>query len=91
MNFENIITAIKEAIYNVDLIIEEEDFPAYPDVKKGLLSALNFIKKNDLESAKKHLYFSFRLLSEAPPKNADLGYDTLVKIDAASSLIKSIN
>ena len=32
-----------------------------------------------------------RVLSDAPPKNDDLGYDTLVKIDAASSLIKSIN
>lgn len=82
---------ISLAIDNINKIIQEESFSAYPEVKRGLLSALDFVNKNDLDSAQKQLYFSFRMLSEAPPKNRDLGYDTLVKIDEASDLIKSIN
>ena len=66
-----------------------EDFSAYHDIKKDLIEALRFVNTNDIDSAKKHLSFCFRLLSEAPSRNADLGYETLQKIDAAYKKLSS--
>lgn len=78
---------ISLAIENVSKIVQSESFAAYFDVLDGLKLALQLVQQGDLNSAQKHLSYSFRILREAPPRNNELGYDSLVKIDAASKLI----
>jgi len=84
---EEIESSISEAIENINKILQQETFAAYSDVLAGLTLALKLVHQGDLNSAQKHLFHSFRILREAPPRDNELGYDTLVKIDTASKLI----
>jgi hypothetical protein len=73
---------ILDAIEKIDIIISEDDFSAFHHIKSSLIEALNFLLGNKKVDAEKHLLLCIRLLMEAPPKNKELGMETLIKIDS---------
>lgn len=83
---ENIIENIRQAIENIDIIIAEDQFEVYPEVKSILISVITLIEDSQFSMAEKNLSYCFRLLREAPPKNEKVGIDALVSIDNAIKL-----
>jgi len=82
MGFKKYCAEILDTIENIDLIILNEDFSAYHDIRKSLIKAINYLFDNKKVDAEKHLFLCIRLLMEAPPKNKALGLETLLKIDS---------
>lgn len=90
MSFKKQNIDILDAIENIQSIISQEDFSAYHQIKKSLVDALNFLIENKKLDAEKHLLLCIRLLMEAPPKNKDLGMETLIKIDSIYKNLSSL-
>ena len=82
MSFKEYNKEILNAIECIDTILLEEDFSAYRQIRESLVKALNFLLDDMKENAVNHLLLCIRLLMDAPPKNKDLGLETLVKIDS---------
>ena len=81
-NVNEIENEIKDAMGNLDIIIEQENFSAYYDVRKSLNTAVKFLTDNMVKDCQKEISFSIRLVTEAPPKDVDLGYSTLLQLDS---------
>lgn len=81
------IDHITKAINNLDIIIKNDSFEVFPEIKEILTETIYLIEKSNNEEAKKKLNYCFRLLREAPPRNADLGYNTLIQLDEALKLL----
>jgi hypothetical protein len=88
---ENIIENIRQAIENIDIIISEDQFEVYPDIKSNLISTISLIEDSQFSIAEKNLSYCFRLLREAPPKNEKVGIETLLLIDESYKQIKDFN
>lgn len=91
MNLKKYNEKILDAIENIDKIISNEDFPAYHQIRNLLINTINFICEDKKAEAEKHLLLCIRLLMEAPPKNKDLGMETLVKLDSIYKNLSSIS
>ena len=90
MSFKKYNEEILDAIENIDVILSEEDFSAYHQIRKSLINAMNFLLESKKADAEKHLLLCIRLLMEAPTKNKELGLQTLVKIDSIYKKLSSI-
>ncbi|MFN7911685.1 MAG: hypothetical protein ACK5QC_07650 [Bacteroidota bacterium] len=82
MSYRKYNIELLDAIENMDSILSSEDFSAYRQIRKSLIDTMNFLFENKKIDAEKHLLLCIRLLMEAPPKNKELGMETLVKIDS---------
>ena len=91
MSFKKQNIDILDAVENIQSILSEEDFSAYHQIKKSLIEALNFLLENKKVDAEKHLLLCIRLLMEAPPKNKELGMETLIKIDSIYKNLSSLS
>lgn len=75
-------TDTNEVIGKLDEILKQENFSAYQQIRQSLNDTIDLILNNKIEESRKEIAFSIRLLQEAPPKDKDLGYETLIKMDA---------
>ncbi|WP_430612007.1 hypothetical protein [Flavobacterium sp. JP2137] len=72
---------IEQIIQNINDIISEEDFSAYHTIKNYLNKMTDCILEYKIIDANKYLGFCIRSIMEAPPKNEQLGLDTLTRMD----------
>lgn len=79
---EDLVSDIQNVITKIDLIIENDDFKAYSELKNCYEEALQIISKGgSKEDVKNTIKFTIRMLQEAPPQNRELGMDTLIAMD----------
>ncbi len=88
MNIDELKTDVNSMIQTIDEILSQEDFSAYHQIKESLLKSRTLIENNELKSASQQIGLSFRLLSEAPPKNKELSLNLFHSLDR---LYKKLN
>ena len=88
MNLKELESDVNSLIQAIDQILLNEDFSAYHRVKQSLLKTKTLIQDNELQSALKEIGLSFRLISEAPPKDKSLSLSIFHALD---KLYKELN
>ena len=75
----------KEALKIVELltqIINEENFTVYVELRNCYTKVLNILEtKFSIELIKEEIKWNCRRVSEAPPKNKELGLKALIAMD----------
>lgn len=81
MELEAIKDDINLSIQNINKILSQEDFSAYHKIKDLLKKSIAYLDASNETEAKKQLALSIRFLMEAPPKDKNLGLNTLKELD----------
>jgi hypothetical protein len=82
-------TLLKAAHAQIEEIVREENFGAYQDVKTAIENSIDLIKMQEMEKCKQRIFFSIRMIMEAPPRNSELGLALLQKLDVISDKLSN--